>query len=42
MTMGCFRKHAYERIAAADYDASRYKEYSWIREYSLIDRLCQE
>jgi SAM-dependent methyltransferase len=35
-------KHVYEKDEADAYDASRSREYSWVREYSLIDRLCKE
>lgn len=35
-------KHVYKKDEAADYNASRSGEYSWVREYSLINRLCKE
>ena len=40
--MSYLGKHVYKEDEAAEYDATRSKEFSWVREYCLIDRLCKE
>lgn len=40
--MSYLGKHVYNQYEASNYDYSRSKEYSWVREYSLIDRICGE
>jgi SAM-dependent methyltransferase len=40
--MSYIGKHVYKQEESAGYDASRSREYSWVREYSLIDRLARE